>query len=61
LRKLIGGSPQADSMDPPYPAMRVDGRRMPINLDESPKDPLPDEELRTVQEWIEAGAPITPP
>ncbi|MCU1281853.1 MAG: hypothetical protein JWM53_5399 [bacterium] len=60
LRKLIGGSPQADSIDPPYPNMRVDGRRMPIPLDESqPADiQLSDEELRRVQDWIAAGAPI---
>lgn len=60
LRKLIGGSPQADSQDPPYPAMRVDGRRMPLLLDaaESSGTPLPEGQLRTVQDWIAAGAPI---
>ena len=60
LRKLLGGSPQADSRDPPYPNMRVDGRRMPIPLDESaPADEtLSDDELRTVQAWIAAGAPV---
>lgn len=56
LRKLIGGSPAADSQDPPYPALRVDGRRMPINLDESPKEPLPESQLRIVQDWIAEGA-----
>ena len=60
LRKLLGGNPQADSRDPPYPNMRVDGRRMPIPLDESlPADEtLSDDELRTVQDWIAAGAPV---
>ena len=60
LRKLIGGSPQADSQDPPYPAMRVDGRRMPLNLDaaESSGTPLSDDSLRVIQDWIAAGAPI---
>jgi hypothetical protein len=40
--------------------MRVDGRRMPILLDaaESSGPPLDDDQLRTVQQWIEAGAPI---
>ncbi len=58
LRKLIGGNPAADSMDPPYPAMRVDGRRMPLLLDaaESAGDPLPDEQLRVIQDWIAEGA-----
>ncbi len=60
LRKLIGGSPQADSIDPPYPSMRVDGRRMPIPLDEAQPalPPLSDDELRLVQDWIAAGAPV---
>lgn len=60
LRKLIGGSPAADSQDPPYPAMRVDGRRMPLLLDaaESSGPPFTDEQLRVVQDWIAAGAPI---
>lgn len=60
LRKLIGGSPTADSLDPPYPDMRVDGRRMPIPLDESQPalPPLTDDELRLVSDWIAAGAPI---
>ncbi len=60
LRKLIGGDPHADSKDPPYPAMRVDGRRMPIPLDESQPalPPLSDDELRLVSDWIAAGAPI---
>ena len=60
LRKLIGGNPQADSKDPPYPNMRVDGRRMPLLLDaaESAGDPLPDDQLRTIQDWIAAGAPL---
>ena len=50
LRKLIGGNPQADSQDPPYPDLRVDGRRMPLLLDaaESAGDPLPDDQLRTI-------------
>jgi hypothetical protein len=60
LRKLIGGSPAGDSRDPPYPAMRVDGRRMPLLLDdaESSGPPLSDDQLRVVQDWIVAGAPI---
>ena len=59
LRKLLGGSRTADSIDPPYPAMRVDGRRMPIPLDESkPADEtLSLEDLQLVQDWIAAGAP----
>jgi hypothetical protein len=60
LRKLIGGDPNADSKDPPYPNMRVDGRRMPLLLDaaESSGPPLTDDQLHTVQDWIAAGAPI---
>lgn len=61
LRKLIGGDPLADSLDAGlYPNMRVDGRRMPIPLDESQPalPPLSDGELRTVQDWIAAGAPV---
>ena len=59
LRKLLGGSPEADSHDPPYPSMRVDGRRMPIDLDETKsKDPLPIEQIQLVEDWIAAGAPI---
>lgn len=68
LRKLIGGSPEAASWDPPYPNMRVDGRRMPISLCELPPDqcpadqppppPFSDDELRLVQDWIVAGAPL---
>jgi hypothetical protein len=60
LRKLIGGSPQADSRDPPYPNMRVDGRRMPIPLDETaPADEtLSADQLQTVQAWIAGGAPV---
>jgi len=60
FRKLLGGNPQADSRDPPYPNMRVDGRRMPIPIDESePFDmPLSDTDLQSVEDWIAAGAPI---
>lgn len=60
MRKLLGGNPQADSRDPPYPNMRVDGRRMPIPLDESaPFDmPLGDTDLQAIEDWIAAGAPI---
>jgi hypothetical protein len=61
LRKLIGGDPLADSIDAGmYPNMRVDGRRMPIALDESlpALPPLSDDELGTVQDWIAAGAPV---
>jgi len=60
LRKLLGGNPQADSRDPPTPNMRVDGRRMPIPLDESlPAGPfLSDTELQSIEDWIVAGAPV---
>jgi hypothetical protein len=59
LRKLLGGSPQADSKDPPYPNMRVDGRRMPIALDETGSvPPLPTEQIQRIEDWIAAGAPI---
>jgi hypothetical protein len=51
MRKLLGGSHQEASTDPPYPQMGVDGRRMP-------KDGpyLSDGDLRTVQDWIDQGA-----
>jgi hypothetical protein len=59
LRKLIGGNPQANSMGPAYPNMRVDGQRMPIDLQtEQATAPLGEESLRLVQDWIAAGAPI---
>jgi hypothetical protein len=68
LRKLIGGSPAAASFDPPYPNMGVDGRRMPISLCDLPPDqcppdqptpaPFDDDQLRLVQDWIAAGAPV---
>jgi hypothetical protein len=71
LRKLIGGDPHADSMDPPAPDLRVDGRRMP--LQENPCDPtlplptwtcadgqtttfLCPEQIKLVQDWIDQGA-----
>jgi hypothetical protein len=40
--------------------MRVDGRRMPIPLDESlPAGPfLSDTELQSIEDWIVAGAPV---
>ena len=49
LRKLHRRKPAGDSRDPPYPAMRVDGRRMPILLDDAEPSgaPLSDDELRT--------------
>jgi hypothetical protein len=59
LRKLLGGSPQADSQDPPYPNLRVDGRRMPIALDETQSaPPLPTDQIQRVEDWIAAGAPV---
>lgn len=60
LRKLLGGSPQADSRDPPYPNMRVDGRRMPIPLEEDlpATDTLSADQLQSVEDWIAAGAPV---
>jgi hypothetical protein len=66
LRKLLGGDPHADSLDtidgtPLYPAMGVDGRRMPIPLDESAPvgPPLSDDAIRRVQNWIDEGAPVS--
>jgi hypothetical protein len=58
LRKLIGGNPSADSIDPPYPNMAVDGRRMPIPLDESQpaSERLDDASLELIQDWIAGGA-----
>jgi hypothetical protein len=60
LRKLIGGDPHADSIDPPYPDLAVDGRRMPIPLDESlpAADALSDDELHAIQSWIVSGAAL---
>ncbi len=59
LRKLIGGDPLSDSHDPPYPDLRVDGRRMPIALDETQSlPPLNTNTLRLIQRWIDGGAPI---
>jgi hypothetical protein len=57
LRKLLGGS--RASFDPPYPEMRVDGRRMPLPLDERAPalDPLDDASLSLIQRWIDGGAP----
>ncbi len=59
LRKLIGGDPLADSHDS-YPAMGVDGRRMPLPLDDTMPIPpaLDDAAIRRVQAWIDGGAPI---
>ena len=60
LRKLIGGDPHADSIDPAYPDLAVDGRRMPIPLDESQPatDVLSDDELHAIQDWISGGAAL---
>lgn len=63
LRKLIGGNPQANSGNVPYPNMRVDGQRMPIDIndpDERALPPLDDDTLRRVQAWIAGGAPVRP-
>jgi hypothetical protein len=60
LRKLIGGNPQASSTDPPYPNMRVDGQRMPVNLDGSAAAPLASDALRLIESWIDSGAPLGP-
>jgi hypothetical protein len=40
--------------------MRVDGRRMPDGpeANESAGTPFSDDQLRIVQDWIAAGAPI---
>jgi hypothetical protein len=58
VRKLIGGNAHASSKDPPYPEMQVDGRRMPILLDENAPapNPLDDATIRLVQDWIDQGA-----
>jgi hypothetical protein len=60
LRKLIGGNPRADSRDPAYPNMAIDGRRMPIPLDPGAPvlAPLPDDTLRQIQAWIAGGTPL---
>ncbi|HEX4460389.1 MAG TPA: Ig-like domain-containing protein [Polyangia bacterium] len=60
LRKLIGGDPHADSIDPAYPDLAVDGRRMPIPLDESQPatQVLSDDELHRIQDWIAGGAAL---
>ena len=60
LRKLIGGDPHADSLDPSYPDLAVDGRRMPIPLDESQPatEVLDDDELHAIQDWIAGGAAL---
>ena len=52
--------PRANSADPPYPNLAVDGRRMPIPLDDSAPalPPLDDDTLRLIQSWIAAGAAI---
>jgi hypothetical protein len=56
LRKLLGGV--RISTDPLYPQMRVDGRRMPIEIDPGTPvpPPLPDEQILRVQQWIQDGA-----
>ena len=58
LRKLLGGVPASN--DPPYPAMRVDGRRMPINIEPGAPPPAPFDEpsLRLVEQWISDGARV---
>lgn len=55
LRKLLGGSHEEGSKDPPYALMGVDGRRMP-------KDGpyLSDDDIRKVQDWIDQGALVNP-
>jgi hypothetical protein len=59
LRKLIGGNPLADSRTL-VPAMGIDGRRMPIQLDEAQPTPSPLDSatIKRVQDWIDQGAPI---
>jgi hypothetical protein len=60
LRKLIGGNAVRDTSDPPYPDVQVDGRRMPIPIEEPcqehPFRYFSENELRLVQEWIDGGA-----
>jgi hypothetical protein len=60
LRKLLGGNPLADSRDASIPAMAVDGRRMPIQLDDTMPTPPPLDPatIRRVQNWIDEGALI---
>jgi hypothetical protein len=60
LRKLLGGNPLADSRDAAIPNSGVDGRRMPIQLDETKPTPPPLDETTTrrVQDWIDEGAVI---
>ncbi|HEY7955115.1 MAG TPA: Ig-like domain-containing protein [Polyangia bacterium] len=54
LRKLLGGN--AASKDPPYPEMGVDGRRMPLNLDDSAAPPLDPAKIALIEQWIDDGA-----
>jgi hypothetical protein len=60
LRKLLGGDAHAASSDEPYPELRVDGRRMPIQL--YPDDPTPPPlaliDILSVESWIDQGAPF---
>ncbi len=59
LRKLIGGNAVHDSRDPPYPDVRVDGRRMPLAepiCDDPEPPPFDDVALRQIQDWIDGGA-----
>lgn len=58
LRKLIGGDRHAATADPPYPDMRVDGRRMPLEPDGSAGEPFDEAALRTVERWIAEGASV---
>lgn len=60
LRKLIGGDAHLASQDGPYPEMGVEGRRMPIGLEERtpPPPPLSAGELERIQRWIDAGARV---
>lgn len=54
VRKLLGG--HRASHDPDYPEMGVDGRRMPLALDNSSATPLAPETIALIQRWIDGGA-----
>jgi hypothetical protein len=60
LRKVLGGDRRLASEDAPYPEMRVDGRRMPLPLNDGdpPPPPLRDDQVRLLQQWIDDGAPL---
>jgi hypothetical protein len=59
LRKLLGGGAPAaapETGEVPYPNTRVDGKRMPIDLDGLASAPLDPASIAIVQQWIDDGA-----